>query len=181
MQFCTEALDARVQRLSRCVGDKGLVIVEQILLSFLDSPYEGLHARRLAFLHMVKPYVQILPDSFLESVSLLTSGLVRLVLEHIRNSSSTCPCNSLRYFQTALNFRDTFSERRTLFFSDWFKLSVRARTNASRSSFANWPVMGFLGDSIPNIIVSVFIFRCKDTNYSRKFQIFLEKDHIMLL
>ena len=28
MQFCPEALDARVQRLSRCVGDKGLVIVE---------------------------------------------------------------------------------------------------------------------------------------------------------
>ena len=27
MQFCPEALDARVQRLSRCVGDKGLVIV----------------------------------------------------------------------------------------------------------------------------------------------------------
>ena len=87
----------------------------------------------------------------------------------------------LRYFQTALYFRNTFSERRTLSFSDWFKLPVRARTNASRSSFANWPVMGFLGDSIPNIIVSVFISRCKDTNYSRKFHIFLEKDHIMLL
>ena len=28
MQFCPEALDARVKRLSRCVGDKGLVIVE---------------------------------------------------------------------------------------------------------------------------------------------------------
>ena len=32
---------------------KGLVIVEQILLSLLDSPHEGLHTRRLTFLHMI--------------------------------------------------------------------------------------------------------------------------------
>ena len=80
MQFCTEAFDTRVQRLSRCVGDKGLVIVEQILLSLLDSPHEGLHARRLAFLYMVKPYMQVLPDGFLESVSLLHIRQLVLVL-----------------------------------------------------------------------------------------------------
>ena len=80
MQFCTEALDARVQRLCRCIGDKGLVIVEQILLSFLDSPHEGLHPWRLAFLHMIIPHVQVLPDGFLECVPFFRSRKLVLVL-----------------------------------------------------------------------------------------------------
>lgn len=62
----------------------------------------------------------------------------------------------LRYFQTALYFLEILSERRILSFSDWFKLPVRARTNASRSSFANLPEIGLRGDSIPNIS-SVFV------------------------
>ena len=83
---------------------------------------------------------------------------------------------NLRYFQTALYFRDTFSERRTLSFSDWFKLPVRARTSASRSSFANWPVMGFLGDSIPNIIVSVLFLAAKIGIFLFIFQIFEQRN-----
>ena len=83
---------------------------------------------------------------------------------------------NLRYFQTALYFRDTFSERRTLSFSDWFKLPVRARTSASRSSFANWPVMGFLGDSIPNIIVSVLFLAAKIDIFLFIFQIFEQRN-----
>ncbi len=50
VQFCTEAFDARVQWLSRCVGYESLVIIEQILLSFLK-----LRACRIYLLFRVLP------------------------------------------------------------------------------------------------------------------------------